>query len=537
MSTENPPIEPSIVDIDAAVSAVSVAIEAHAALDIIDDEPAAVPVYVVPPADDVPVVDTDTPVDDVDPPVDRTNPHVNLEREVYETITPKHRKTIPVSLIPRTLKEFTRMNESATALAEQLGTTESGQEWLYHLINGQKHYVAGEVFVDATTRENSDWGQVVEYSGNRLVGGVPSIGSGGQKLTGNKAAMAMRSGMGMASSITFPLWHSGIWLTTSAPMDSELLILLHQLMNERIELGNQTAGLVFSNSSVLAAEKVVDFILSRVYAQSCAESDPEELKKLIKVTDLQTMAWGMALTIYPHGFTHRRACIDNPHKCTHVAEYHLNLSRLLMVDRAALPVESRRHMSARKANYNSDEILDYQSKGRAGITRTVVINDNLSVKFRTPSLHEWFEAGKRWIRNIEDVVERGFGSNLSVKQKNDLYSEQSIVSFLRQYGQWVGTMTYGEVEYEDAETIDAMMTALSEDDESVRKFLEGVRDFINEVTVAMVAIPTHDCVACGKPQSVADVPNPEIIPIDALQVFFTLADHRTLRAKASTTKN
>ena len=78
---------------------------------------------------------------------------------------------------------------------------------------------------------------------------------------------------------------------------------------------------------------------------------------------------------------------------------------------------------------------------------------------------------------------------------------------------------------------------MSEDDTSVTNFLEEVKSFIDYVTIALIAIPTHDCPACGKPQSIAEQPHPEVIPLDALQVFFTLADHRTLRAKAATTKN
>lgn len=539
MTTEK---EGNETGLDAIAAAVAATAENASSLDVIPDGDEQPPADGDIPAKEGEVVggEEDKPGNDEvpdEPPVDRTNPHVTLEREVYEPVTEKHRKSIPVAIIPRTLKEFARVNDTAGNLAEELGATPNGQEWLYHLLQGQRLYAAGGVFVDSTTREDSDWGQMIDYNGTRLVAGAPAIGGGGQKLSGNKAAMAMRSGMGMASAITTPLWHSGIWLTTSAPMDSELLVLLHQLMNERIELGNQTAGLVFSNSSVLAAEKVTDFILSRVYGQSCAESDPDELKKLIKVTDFQTMVWGMALTIYPHGFTHRRPCIDNPHKCTHVSEYHLNLSRLLLVDRAAIPLENRRHMAARKANHNTDTIKEYQEKGRAGVTRTRPINPQLSVTFRTPSLHDWFESGKRWIRNIEEVIDKGFGSNLTVKQKNDLYAEQSIVSFLRQYAHWVGSINYNDVEYDDVETIDALISAMSEDDTSVTNFLEEVKSFIDYVTIALIAIPTHDCPACGKPQSIAEQPHPEVIPLDALQVFFTLADHRTLRAKAATTKN
>lgn len=469
----------------------------------------------------------------------RVNPRVTAdpEKPPIEQITPKHRSTVPVAIIPRSLKDFGVVNAIMENAIEELTTTPTGQEWLVRVYEGQRHYAAGGLYVGATQRPDSDWGQVVEYNGGRLTAGVPPLGGGGQKLVGNKAALAMRAGMGLASAISFPLWHSGIWLNTTAPMDTEVLIFLQQLMQEKIDLGNMTQGLLFSSNGVFAAMKLYDFVMSKVYSQTVENPDPEELKKLIKVTDLPLMAWGMALTIYPHGFTHSIPCIADISKCNHVGEYHLNLARLLWVDRSALTAEQKRHMSVRKAAYTVDEVKRYQSHGPIAKEKVVQLNSRVSVKFFIPSLHDWFEAGKRWINSIEEAVEKGFGTSLSTKQKNDHFAQQAVLTVIRQYSAWVKSVTYDDVEYDDIASIDQMLSALSEDGESTTKFYNEIKDFVDEVAIAIVAVPTFNCPVCESPMTPEEALHPEIYPLDPLQVFFTLADHRTLRAKVDSTSN
>lgn len=510
------------------------------------DTPPPAPVYDEPVKEETvaqPQAVTPPTVNEEEPPetpVDRNkvNPCITIDREVHEPAkVNKNIGEFSMSFITRPIAEFDKVNQTAGGMLEELKSSREGREWLYHFSQGSDHYQAGGSFVKSLEREGSDWGQYVLYNGSRLAPGAPGIGGHGQKLSGAKAAAAMRAGMGLSNAITSPFWHSGLWLTITAPSDSELLILMHQIMDEKIVLGNATVGLAFSSNGVFTARKLVEFILPRIYSSTTLAMDPEDLMKLIKITDYQALLHMLGLTIYPHGFTYRRPCVSDLTKCEVVSEYHLNLSRTLLVDRSALSAEQKHFMSDRKTANTPETVLDYQKKGRSGMRRTVAVSENINVTFAVPSLFDWFESGSRWVRSVEETVERAFGDNLSIKQKNTYLTEQSVLTFLRQFSHWVAVIDDRGMEYDDPETIDAMIGVLSESEECMKNFIEELNKFIDDATHVVVAIPAHDCPACGKPQTVEGNPHPEAIPIDMQQILFSLADQRTQRARTKATQS
>lgn len=476
--------------------------------------------------------------DEPRPDVNITNPHVTLDTDIHVSVDKtKSPGWKGASLITRPLSEFEKTNSAAAQALDDLKSSPGGREWLYHFTEGAGHYMAGGRFTGAFEREDSDWGQYVEYDGVRIRAGAPTIGGTGQRLSGAKAAAAMRAGMGMAKSITAPLWHSGFWINITAPLDSELLILMHQIMDEKIALGNATVGIAFSSNGVFTARKLAEFILSRVYNSSMVAMEAEDMLRMIKITDYQVLLHTLALSIYPHGFVYRRPCINDISRCEAVTEHHLNLAHTLLVDRSSMSVEQRRFLAEKKKVRSIEDVQKYQEMGRSGMTRTVDLNENLSVTFRVPSLYDWFESGGRWVNHIEDVVERAFGNELTVKQKNIYLQEQSLLTFLRQFSHWIVSIKDREFEYDDPETIDAMIGVLSEDDTSIEAFMNGLDKFIDDATFAAPVIAAHDCPVCGKPQSVAENRHPGVIPIDLQQVVFTLAGQRTQRAITNTTNN
>mgnify|MGYP000541261975 CR=1 FL=1 len=467
------------------------------------------------------------------PYVPHVNEHVTMERPVVEKIVNQRKQLFPINMFTRSIADINRM-EGTYSNFQELTDSPQGQRWVNSIMEATEHLGNSAVFVAATEREGSDWGQFLEYNGNRFMAAMPEFGGGGKKLTGKNAAMKVSGLLGLAATIQVPLWNSGIWISLLAPPDSEILMLEHQIAQDKIELGNNTAGLAFANSSVNVTDRIMQFALSKVYQSTLQNPDPSALKKLIKAKDVWTIAWALGLTIYPTGYTMDRPCVENPDNCQHVETEHLNLARLQWVDRAALTPYQKRHMADRRASYTEADVIKYQEEGRVGIKTRTVLHDKLTVVFKNPTVDDWISGGTRWIAGIEQTIETGMGNSISTTQKNDYFQQQAELTKLREYTHWIDRLVFEDDEYDDADSIEGILSSLSGDPEAATEFFKGVQKHMDDITVSIIAIPTYNCPVCQSPQTDAEAVHPELIPINPVRLFFTLAGRRTLRAKIAT---
>lgn len=463
---------------------------------------------------------------------DRSNPHVTIVRPVVEDTKTLRNVHGYLDLYARTNEAYYKMRERLGNVDESI-TDDAGKAWLVSASLAESNILESSIYENPLKRETAEWGQFVEHEGARLAPGMPEFGGTGKKLVGEKAAMKLQGMMGLGATVQIPLWHSGIWISILAPQESELLMLDQMLAEEKIETGSKTGGLAYANEGVYIHNHLINFALNRIYQTTLNVSTPDALKSVIKLTDLFTIAMGLALTIYPTGYHLRVPCIADPKKCQHVTEAHIHLARTFMVDRSALTRDQIKHMVNRKAQYTVDEVKAYQRQGLLADGRTVRVNDDLQIVLKSPTLEEHIQSGFAWIDGMETMIEKSLGASVSLKEKNQFINQQAVLTNLRQYAHWVEKVVYLEEEYEGSESIDPILSMMSADFEVANAFFDGIKKFIDESVVAMIAVPTFACPSCETPMTSAEAEHPEIIPLDPIKLFFALMGHRIIRAKTS----
>lgn len=391
----------------------------------------------------------------------------------------------------------------------------------------------GDGGLGAAERESAQWAQSVKSESGDLRGLYPKIGiQPGVTYTSDAAREVIRSKLKLGAMFNMPLWHTGIWVTLKTPSDGELLELYRLLVQDKIDIGRKTYGLMFSNMQSYTHERLFDFVLEHVFESSYAFKSPQDLRKIIRLPDLNLLIWGMACAAWPSGFQYRRGCLADPEKCHHVIEERINLSKLQWTDVTQLTPRQIKHMSVRTRSKMTNESIElYQSDFTIGQNRAVKISDDCVVILQTPLIKDHLESGFRWVNTIEETY--GQAMTQDVESRNEYLFNQSKATMLRQYGHCVHSINLGDPadentqKFTDTEVIENALNDMSSRDDLRQNFLDGVSKFLDDSIVSFVAIPPYKCPSCGKDQPTSEGKKyPNIISLDAAQTFFQLLVQR-----------
>lgn len=409
-----------------------------------------------------------------------------------------------------------------------------GNRWWTAFQHAGKH-IQSKGFYEATVeREGADWAQRVEYENLKLSMGKPpsvNVGKAGG-LVGEQAIQAIQNAMGLGTQLQVPLWHSGVWVTLNTPTDAELLNLERRIQDEKISLGRDTAGMLFSNNMVYIIQHVYNFILEHVYSVTMEDYTPERFSSILRVTDMQTLIHAMACSIYPNGYEHAQPCTIHPDKCQHVTKDWINLTKMFWTDRTHLTKKQVKHMANRVAQHKLEDIVAYQDEGKIADGRVLEFDNDVKMVLRIPTIEQYVMSGTIWVQEVVDLVERIMTTERASTDKNEYIAAQARLVTLRQYGHWIKSISMGEaIVLDEPELINDLLNRLSASDDIVDKFLADIKKYIEEATMSIVAIPSYKCPGCQGTMSSEELKHPHLIPVDALITFFTLRDHRTLRAR------
>lgn len=471
------------------------------------------------------------------------NPKVEMSLKTTTVAEEASADTIEIQFIQSGTASVEKAKALISGIPEDHRASHFSDEWVQSVDIASYSFVPFNVFDKRLDAEGASWKQFVEHEGVKLRAGRPSIGKSGeagQVLTGNKAIMKIRAVTGMGSFLQIPLWHSGIWLLLKTPTDSELLMLDQLIQHEKSTLGLSTNGLIFSNMSAYLVDILTSFVIDHVVDSTVKDSTTEKLKSLIRATDIPLLLWGIVSTIYPNGYPFAHACVVNPTVCQHIMHTVVSIPRLLWTDTAAFTKEQRKHMANRKAIYSEEEILAYQDMSEWGSARPIKLTESLRVTLRVPTLREYVAAGYKWISEINETVGDLLDKAMSSKERREYVAKQSILTMARQYGHWVKRIVGTEMTddgpkdfvIEDQDTMDEIVSTLSSDASIFDVFIESVLKYIEDSTVAVIAIPRVACPACGNPMSEEYSKHPNLQVINVDQVFFILRLQRLTQTAA-----
>lgn len=419
----------------------------------------------------------------------------------------------------------TELNEFVSQQNFTANVDSASDAYMNSLRNGSE-LMFNDLAIEKAIANGGDFVQHVDYESIKMNATVPLYKSG-DNLTGFKAVAKIQRALSQGSFLTFPCWASGVWITIRAPTAFELADYYDAVAEETIEIGKQTGGATYGNTTVYLAKYLMDLVEKLVYKCSVKELEKTDtqLRDILMVDDLQTIAWALATCMYPNGYPFEEACTHDIEKCTNVYKALLNISKMFWVNRKRLTKHQLQFMSNKTAKRSRDEITRYQQDAEWLQSQSIGY-PGFKILIKTPTIGEHITAGYRWIAEVEQSIRQTLGS-ISDAKLNTLIMERAGLTLLRSYSHYVTAFVYDDGStVNNRNDIDATINNLCTSAEIVKKFTEAMSDHIGNSTISLIALPRHRCSKCNADKHADDQTHPHLIPIDGLQLFFALRDQK-----------
>lgn len=390
-------------------------------------------------------------------------------------------------------------------------------------------YTPKLLFSDRLEVPGSEWVQELSHGGTKIGVQSPRFGSSGNVVAGPTALDMLKKVSGIGTAITFPLYHSGIWITLQAPVEAELVNFDFKLTMEKTQVGLSTTGQLLNARSATFSGALIDFILDHVTATNVAnlaDGMKAALRSRIDMLDYSTLVWGILVTMYPNGYPWIFECVNTD--CGHRREAVLSLPRINWVDKTALTETQVEMLVKHRKSITDDELVKYREQFKLTDKSVVALETGVRIHLRRVSIDQYIESATKWV----DVIERQHTtalSNYSTEAEREAYLRSQIQArYMRKYEHFVDHIELPDgLVIQDRETIAQSLEVLSTTNEDFTLFEKGVLDYIEANTIAVVGYPAAECPQCRKVPETTEGRLRTIVPISVDKVFFTLTRLRT----------
>ena len=386
---------------------------------------------------------------------------------------------------------------------------------------------------DALADPSRDFRRIISSEGRRIGHRLHRLTSEVAATPAN-AVIAYRARTRNASGADAQLLASGVQIRF-IPMDkSDLYRLTHAVHQSRIKMGRATFGIGLSAQMAYTAEAFLNEV--RMHAKETSLQPGVDIGDAIRITDFQSLVWGLTAATFSDGFTLNRSCVASPNSCNHVATEHANIVRMMLHDRSSLSEEQLKFMAQIDSHRSSLADLEkYQTQFATLRTRDYEVtnsNGHTSIyTLRVPTMNEYIESSKAWIDEINAAVVRTIGEQASLKERNAMMESLARAAAARRYTHWVESIraSADDAPITDRRMIEAILgSAVSEDDVELENFLKAVFTHQEKTTVSLVVVPNWKCPKCQRHQMYTEGTNPEdeqaplYTPVEAVNTFFGL---------------
>lgn len=461
---------------------------------------------------------------------DNENAQLDFQILMHEGKAVREAETIP--LPADTTERMTEYLERIRPLP-QVNMTEDDRIWAATMQEASEFVPMGDFFTGALKRQDSKWRQYVLSADNKpLALSRPKYKEDGVgNYVGDAAVMRMRSLLGMGATHTFPLYHTGIWITIEAPEEDKILDLMDTLESIKIRMGRASYGMAFANTSVYMHEEVVKFMHRHLHDTTLKNDSYDNMVRVIKQMDIIPILQALAAAVWPNGFQYARAVLTPDGKPKKTIVDRVDVSKLLWHDTSRLTDSQRTHMSRRASHWVTDAALSVYEAEFKNVYNTILpLNDKMSLRVRHPSLQEHFDLGQKWINGIVELTNQLFREDRGENDRNRRVVNHARASNMRQYGHWIEALVFVDgTEITDRDTLERMLATLSSNDAVRDEYFIKIREYIDSVTLSVAAVPTLEA------EELEELKNrkfPNLVPIDLLHTFFTLIAQKVLRIKS-----
>lgn len=424
--------------------------------------------------------------------------------------------------------------------------SQQGEAWVGAITGGAAYVPQGEMLKDLLEDQDEEFTNRLTNGSEALFSGYPPTKSqGGRELKGEQAVNRVMSSIGAGRRHQTALYSSGFYVTFKPPSESALLELNRILLSDDIKLGRSSYALLMSSLTGVTVERIVQIATEHIYETSVVRSDMpfEDVPKYVKSQDIHSFIWGFLCARYSDGFNFERACTTSPGKCDAIERAILNLNKLQWPRSKAFKLEMLTHMARRRAGaMTMAQVKAYQNAIDTELTRSFDVKSPSTGEInrfhlRDPSMTDFFDNTNAWIQGIETSSIRALGTEANPRARNAFVTSHGQASVMQQYGHWVERIEIlNELDPDnpdvisDRESINTSLASYSSQKDIREGFIKGVKKYITDSTMAIIAIPAYDCPVCKGPQEdKTDVPEfKNLIALDLLQVFFELLSQMTM---------
>lgn len=412
---------------------------------------------------------------------------------------------------------------------------------------------------DPFLKEGANFEQGIRDSKGNLksLGGAAQLSGKGlqsEPLTGPRAALELGLRLGYGTNGNYQLPNSGISIAFNNPSNSELFNLDEFMDEEKVNLGLVTLGYFYGANGTKLYNAIVNFILNKVVTMKPTFATVAEMRKHIKVTDIQMLAAALCNIMYPDGYPF--ATYD-AHSKTEINHGLIKPLRCVFVDNNLIPDGCKRILE--KSVINPIDIVEYQHELEASFKNQFLVigEDTIPTlfKFKVPNLEEYEKQSNIWIDFITGLVSAD-RTELSPRERKDIYSNHVNAAIASQYLPYVdyvyllteeeaNSEAYKEGRYAEIvdnsdrlrkvsnpEDILLTLNTISSDSQLTEQFVEAValyRDSANVYTIGVPEVLTAEQMARMNltPEEIEYYhKHPKMIPIDAVTLFFHLRARR-----------
>lgn len=340
--------------------------------------------------------------------------------------------------------------------------------------------------------------------------------------------------------ISVPLYNSGIWLGIQSPSEPEIIQLQMLALENEIKLGASTAGLVYSNYSVLFRKYALDLAFSNIAYSSVKVDNFSQLRELIDITDENSILNGLNAAIYPTGVDRMITCsnfLREKNPCNHSVQAKLHFDRLHFIDYSRLNDDLLLHMA--KKTPNSTTIAEVEEYKRQLAVYTESIKNyklpdgsEVTITYKIPNIKNGIIQGEYWTEKITMLVNDIItGTNKNVTEVADemmrIYIDSAMrTNLLGLYLHFIKSIKIDGIEEFDYREINNILHALTRVDNVANAIISDILTLVKNASLTTIGHTQYTCPSCktlNTNDTVEDShPFKKIIPFNVLGVLFIL---------------
>jgi hypothetical protein len=410
------------------------------------------------------------------------------------------------------------------------GDTES--QWLDTYLSSAGRLPSDRFYEAVLNKPDSDWSTSVEHAGVKMTQASSKKTPAGE-LRGSAAVDAVLRKNKRPGTSRMPLWHSGFWVYYRPMNGQDISDLLNAIASAKAIVGNMTYGRSFATDTAYIDKVVLQFFFDRlVTTSSIASSDANiDYMSHILLPDKNVIYGYMMSKCFPSGFAYNRSCISPG--CGTVHDGVLDMENIVRVDKSKLTEKQKQHMlNMGDGSTSLEAIAEYQNEFD-WVNRDFTSND---VKYvvKIPTLRVYIDSSNSYLDSIHSMYTEAMFEDpkeRSVAMRRSMDSTTCV-----QYAHYITEIVVENTDEEgttksfikETATISAVLESLSTDSQDVKTFVRNINKASADSIIALCAITSFKCSACGTWQNEGDSDESQIlIPIDPLSTFFSLASQTT----------